>query len=100
MLQVVIFEVLNEFLGMDIGTVDIRLSDNCRLELMIDKTPYEDFILKTKRIISEDDIVSHNEDKFVLEVTMNLTDEFINKITPLAKQMFLNEFEGMKKSRL
>jgi len=101
MLNTAIYEVLNEVLGVDIGNdVDCSLSDNCRLKLMIDKIPYEDFVQKTKHFISESDIVSYSEEsKFVLEVTMNLTDEFVNKIVTYANQMFISEFEEMKKSR-
>jgi len=100
MLNTAIFEVLNEVLGADIGNVDCNLSDNCRLKLMIDKIPYEDFVQKTKHFIPESDIVGHNEEsKFVLEITMNLTDEFVNKIITYANQMFISEFEEMKKSK-
>jgi len=100
MLNVVIFEVLNEVLGIA-GDVDCKLVDDCRLELMIDKISCEDFVQKTKHFIQEEDIVSYNEEsKFVLEVTMNLTEEFINKVIACAKQMFLSEFEEMEKSRL
>jgi len=100
MLHAVISEVLNEVLGADIGNVDCSLSDNCRLDLMIDKIPYENFVQKTKHFISESDIISHSEEsKFVLEVTMNLTDEFVNKIVTHANQMFISEFEETKKSR-
>jgi len=100
MLHAVISEVLNEVLGEDIGNeVDCNFSDNCRLKLMIDKIPYEDFVQKTKHFISESDIISHSEGKFVLEVTMNLTDEFVNKIITYVNPMVISEFEEMKKSR-
>jgi len=100
MLNTAIYEVLNEVLGEIIGNVDCNLSDNCRLDLMIDKILYEDFVQKTKHFISENDIVSHSEEsKFVLEVTMNLTDEFVNKIMSYANKMVISEFEEMKKSR-
>jgi len=100
MLHAVISEVLNEVLGEDIGNeVDCNFSDNCRLDLMIDKIPYEDFVQKTKHFISESDIVSHRESKFVLVVTMNLTDEFIHKIMSYVNPMVISEFEEMKKSR-
>ena len=101
MLHAVISEVLNEVLGEDIGNeVDCNFSDNCRLDLMIDKIPYEDFVQKTKHFISESDIVSHSEEsKFVLVVTMNLTDEFIHKIMSYVNPMVISEFEEMKKSR-
>jgi len=106
MLHAVISEVLNEVLGEDIGNeVDCNFSDNCRLDLMIDKIPYEDFVQKTKHFISESDIVSHRESshneesKFVLVVTINLTDEFIHKIMSYVNPMVISEFEEMKKSR-
>jgi len=101
MLHAVISEVLNEVLGEDIGNeVDCSFSDNCRLDVMIDKIPYEDFVQKTKHFISESDIVSHSEEsKFVLVVTMNLTDEFINKVMSYVNPMVIREFDEMKKSR-
>ena len=100
MLHAVISEVLNEVLEEDIGNeVDCNFSDNCRLDLMIDKISYEDFVQKTKHFISEDDIVSHRESKFVLVVTMNLTDEFIHKIMSYVNPMVIREFDEMKKSR-
>ena len=100
MLHAVISEVLNEVLGADIGLVECGWLDSCSLDLLIDKIPYEDFVQKTKHFISENDIVSHNEEsKFVLVVTINLTDEFIHKIMSYVNPMVIREFEEMKKSR-
>jgi len=100
MLHAVISEVLNEVLGADIGLVECGWLDSCSLDLLIDKIPYEDFVQKTKHFISENDIVSHNEEsKFVLVVTINLTDEFIHKIMSYVNPMVISEFEEMKKSR-
>ena len=97
MLSSAIYGVLNKVLDIT-GEVDCNLVDNCRLELMVDKISCEDFVQKTKHFILEEDILSYNEkdSKFVLKVTMNLTEDFINKVIAYAKQYCLEEFEEMK----
>lgn len=99
MLSSVIYGVLNKVLDIT-GEIDCSLVDNCRLNLMVDKISCEDFVQKTKHFIPEEDILNYKEEsKFVLEVTMNLTEEFVNKVIVYAKQYCLEEFEEMKKSK-
>jgi len=99
MLNDIISKVLNKFLDGNIESIDCYSRGNCRFDLITqNKISYKDFVKKTKNIISENDISSYDEeDSEYLEVTIELTEDFINKIINHIKCDCMNEFEEMKK---
>jgi len=100
MLNSVIFNVLNKVLDGNIESVDFYFSGWNRVQVITkSEISPEDFINKTKCIISETDIGSHDSDDGESMISLDLTEEFINKIIAYVKCDCLNEFENMRKSR-
>jgi len=100
MLKTIILNVLNKVLNGNIESVDFYFSGWQKAQLTTkSKIPQEYFIRKTKYIISENDIGVYDEDEEDLTISIDLTEEFINKIILYVKSDCMNEFEEMRKSR-
>ena len=101
MLNDVILKVLNKVLDGNVESVDFYFSGWHRVQvIMKSKISPEDFIKKTKRIISETDIGSHDsDDDDESMISLDLTEDFVNKIIAYVKYECLDELENMKKSR-
>jgi len=100
MLNDIIFKVLYEILDGNIESVDCYFSGSRRVGLMTKtKISYKDFIRKTKYIVLEDDIANYDSDEEDLTFSIDLTEEFVNKIVAHVKCSCLNEFENMSKRR-
>jgi len=99
MLNDVIFKVLNKVLDENIESVDCY-DRGYKLEVITkSKILYDDFIRKTKHNlhISENDISNYDSDDEDLTFTIDLTEDFINKIIAYVKYDCLNEFENMRR---
>jgi len=100
MLNATIFNVLNKILDGNLESVEYYYSGGHKLQLMTkSEISYEDFIKKTKYIILEKDIGSHDSDDNESMISIDLTEEFINKIIAFVRFNCLDEFENMKRSR-
>jgi len=96
MLNPMIFEVLKNILDGEIFSVECdlsRISDRRTIYITTSQTMTEEnFIKKTKSIISEKDISFSDNFHF----NIDLTEELINKFMTYTKTSCLNEFENMK----
>jgi len=98
MLNDLIFKVLYEILDGNVESVDCYFGGSRRVGLITrSKISYKDFIRKTKHIVLEDDIASYDDEEDDLIISLDLTEEFVNKIIAHVKCSCINEFENMGK---
>lgn len=100
MLNKITFEVFNKILDGDVYKTDCFFSKSAgrRLNLITNSAiSYENFIKKTKYLVSESDVASYDEDNDYFEIDIDLTSEFMNKIIANARYICLSEFDEMKK---
>jgi len=101
MLNTIIFEVLDEVLDGNVFSTDCHFSKSQgrhKLDLMTRRAiSYKEFIKETKSLVLEYDIASYDEDSDFFQISIDLTEESINKFIERAKQLCLYEFEQMKK---
>jgi len=94
-LNEIMFEVFDKVLDKNLFRVDCFLSKvKGRRMLTIttrNKLSYKSFIQKTKNIILENDIASH--DDFVFDV--DLTDELVNRVMKYTTVICINEFKEL-----
>jgi len=101
MLNTIVFEVLDNVLDGNVFSTDCyfsQVSHRRKLDLITRRSiSYKEFINQTKHLILEYDVANYDEDADYFEISIDLTEETMNKIITFAKNMCLNEFENLKK---
>jgi len=101
MLNTIIFEVLDEVLDGNVFSVNCHFSKSHgghKLDLMTRRAiSYKNFIEETKSLVLEYDVTRYDEDSDFFQISIDLTEESINKFIERAKQFCLYELGQMKK---